>query len=131
MRAILSFVTDAKLEGPGILFSPASSDALIDVAMHDFRGIFFSLQIAPDYFCERHGTVPPARASQRNREIALPFTNVKGDQVRQQTFDPAQEFSRLRKRSDVARHLRIFPAEGPQLRHEVRVRQKSHIEDQI
>src|SRR6202795_115435 len=75
--------------------------------------------------------MPPARATHRHRQIALAFSNVMRDQIRQQALDSPQKFVRLRKRADIARHARILAAEGAQPRDEVWIRQKAHVENKI
>src|ERR1700721_2700071 len=89
------------------------SQSLVDVAMYDLRGILFLLQVTADNFGQRYRSMPAASAPQRNRQIAFSFAYVQRDQIREQTFDPPQKFTSLRKRADVPRHLRIFAAEGP------------------
>src|SRR5258708_31402134 len=78
-----------------------------------------------------HGAVLAARASKRNSQVALAFTDVMGNEVDQQLGDPLQELNGLRKRLNVLGDLRVASGEMAELRDVVRVRQKAHIEDQI
>src|SRR5256884_6636592 len=64
-------------------------------------------------------------------QVTFSFANVMRDQIGQQAFDAAQEFPGLRKRADIPPYFRIFPRERPQPRHEMRIGQKSHVENQV
>src|ERR1700689_4204432 len=103
----------------------------VEVAMHDLCRISLFLDRPLDYFRQRDRPMPPAGAPQRNRQIAFSFLNVVRNQVQQQAFDSAQELARLRKRTNVARHTRIFPAERSQTRHKVRIGKEAHVEHEV
>src|SRR5271167_2128144 len=99
--------------------------------MHDFSRVTFALQFAANYFGQRDGTMAATGATERYREITFAFCNVVRDQIQQQALDAAQEFARLREGTDVARDAGILAAEWTQARHEMRVGQKAHVEDEI
>ncbi len=64
-------------------------------------------------------------------EIAFPFVDVVGQKEEKQIGDAVEKLTRLRKADDVILNLGVLPGQVPELRNEVRVRQKTHIENQI
>src|SRR5277367_4643391 len=75
--------------------------------------------------------MPPAGAAQGHCQITLPFPNVMRNQIRKQALNAAQKFTRLRKRTNVARDAWILAAEGTQPRNEMRIREEAHVKDEI
>src|SRR5260370_41905611 len=72
-----------------------------------------------------------AGAPKRDRQIALALANVVWNQIDQQFGDPIHKFDGLRKRPDVPRDAGMAAGELLELRDVVRVRKKTHIENQI
>src|ERR1017187_2040454 len=106
-------------------------DRFLQIAMPDFGRMPFAMQRPANHFRERGRAMAPAGASQGNCEITLTLPNVMRDQIRQQALDATEKFSRLRERTNVSRDPRIFAAEWPEARDEMRIRQKPHVENQI
>src|SRR5882762_10108244 len=104
---------------------------LVDVAMNDLRGIAALRERLLHRLREHYGAVPPARAAEGNGQITFSLADVVGDQIGEHAFDAPQEFSGLRERSDIPPHFRVLAREWPQPRHEMGVRQKSHVENQV
>src|SRR5260370_13338412 len=104
---------------------------LIHIAMNDFRGESALRERLLHRLREHDGTVPPPPAAETNGQITLSLTDVVRDQISEQAFDAAQEFPGLRKRADIPPHFRVFARERPQSRHEMRIGQKPHVEDQV
>src|SRR5579859_7536374 len=73
----------------------------------------------------------PARTPKRNGQIAFALSDVMRNEIGQKGLDAAKEFTRLRKRPDVACHFRVLPRKLTQSRNKVRVGQKTHIENQV
>src|SRR6185437_1063042 len=72
-----------------------------------------------------------AGAAERNREIALPFAYIVRQQINQKLRNPVNELPGLREGAYVTRHSRVPPRQLFKFRNVVRVRQKSHVENQI
>src|SRR5258708_22087753 len=72
-----------------------------------------------------------AGAPKRDRQIALALANVVWNQIDQQFGDPIHKFDGLRKGSDVPRDIGMAAGELLELRDVVRVRKKTHVENQI
>src|SRR5271168_4907455 len=53
-----------------------SGSGLVEIAVHDFGRVPFALQRAANHLRERHGAVPPARATQCDRKVAFAFPDV-------------------------------------------------------
>src|SRR5581483_6085428 len=70
---------------------------LADVAVHDLRAEAFFGQVLADGLGDHHRAVPPARAAEGDRQVALPFPHVVRDQIGQQLRDVLVELLRLRK----------------------------------
>src|SRR5258708_21810560 len=104
---------------------------LIDVAMNDLRRASAVRERLLHRLRQHYGAVPPARAAERNGQITLSLTDVVGNQIGEQAFDAAQEFPGLRKRADIPPDFRVLARERPQPRHEMRIGQKSHVENQV
>src|SRR5260370_28010948 len=106
-------------------------DSLFNVSVNYLRGQFVLPQRFLHGLGQHHRAVLPARAAERNCQVALALSNVMRDQVGQQAFDAPQKFSRLGKRPDITAHLWVFSGESAQPRHEGWLRQKSDVENQI
>src|SRR4029077_19851882 len=78
-----------------------------------------------------NGAMAATGAADRDGEVALAFTDVMRNQINQQAFNAFQKFGGLRKGANVVANLGIEPGVLAQLGHEVRIRQKAHIEDEI
>src|ERR1700685_140617 len=72
-----------------------------------------------------------AGTAKGDREIALAFVNVMRQQINQQFRDSLNEFLGLRKRTDIFRHFWIAAGQRTKFRHEMRVGQKAHIENEV
>jgi len=94
---------------------------LIDIAVDDARGESLFLQRVLHPFGHHYGTVLSAGAAERNRQVALSFFDVVGNQIRQQPLHAAQKLAGLRKGLDVPFHLVIFARVTPQFRRKVRI----------
>jgi hypothetical protein len=108
-----------------------SISGFFNIAMHYFGRVAFAFQVATNDFGQRDGTMAAAGAAERYGEIAFALGNIVRDQIEQQAFDAAEEFAGLREGTDVAGDAGIFAAEFPQVRDEMRIWQKTDIEDQI
>src|ERR1019366_9260919 len=108
-----------------------SGSRLIEIAVHDLGRIPLALQRAANRLGQRHGAVPPARATERDRQKTFALPDIVRDQISQKTFDAAQELSGLRKRANVTRDARILAAERAEARNEVRIRKEAHVENQV
>src|SRR5579872_6434234 len=73
----------------------------------------------------------PSRAAERDRQIALAFANVVRKQVHEKIGNPIDEFHRLRKGTDVARHGRMAAGQLLETGDVVRVGKKSHVEYEV
>src|SRR5947209_14403954 len=75
--------------------------------------------------------MPPTGAAKADGEIALAFANVVRQQIDEQLRDAFNEFAALRERTHILCNLGMATGKGPQLRHEVRIRQKADVEEQV
>jgi rubrerythrin len=71
------------------------------------------------------------RAAEANRQIALAFVDVVGQQVNQQFGDTLYEFFGLRKGANVFGHARMPSGERTELGHKMWIGQEADVEDQI
>src|SRR5712692_8030126 len=99
--------------------------------MHYLDFVGSLAQPLADLFGDHHRAMLPARTSEADGQIALPFPDIMRQQVHQQIRNPADEFLRLRKRPDVLRNPRMPSSQRPELRHKMRIRKEAHIEYQI
>src|SRR5271154_2548587 len=72
-----------------------------------------------------------AGASESNGQITFPFPDIMRQQVDQQFRNTFDELYGLRERADIIRHLLIQTRERLKRWHKMRVRQKTHIEEQV
>src|SRR4051812_46769047 len=79
----------------------------------------------------QHGAMLASGAAEADREITLPFADVMRQQIDKQVGDTLDELARLREGHHVFRDLGMRAVVRAQLRDEVRIRQKAHIEDKI
>src|ERR1017187_4974315 len=101
------------------------------VAVRRGHAVALGLQPLLHLFRDKHRPVLPAGASERHRQIALPFLNVMRQQKLQHVRHLVQKLLRLRKLEDVLRHFGIPPGQFAERRHKVRVGQKAHVEHQV
>src|ERR1019366_9154995 len=96
------------------------------------RGYAVALGLQPllHLFRDKHRPVLSAGASERHRQVALPFLNVMRQQKLQHVRHLVQKLLRLGKLEDVLRHFGIPPGQFAERRHKVRVGQKAHVEHQ-
>src|SRR6266568_4225395 len=73
----------------------------------------------------------PPRAAESDGQIALALANVMRNEIGKKAFDPAQEFTRLRKRTNVLADLRVRAIALTQSRNEMRVGKKAHVKDEV
>src|ERR1700750_312484 len=108
---------------------PFSSARHVPVrALHSITGFG---QALADLLRDHHRAMLAAGASKAYREVALSFLNVVGQQEEQQLGRLVKELLGLRKLAHILCHLRVLAGQRPELRDEVRIRQKTHIEDQV
>ena len=69
----------------------------VDVAMGLFHREARPVHAFLYLVCNQHRSVPPARATERDREIALSFANIMRNEIDEQIGNPIDEFHRLRK----------------------------------
>src|SRR4029077_14095238 len=77
------------------------------------------------------GAVPAAGATERNGEVAFSFADIVRHQIDEQALNALEEFTGLGKGTDVTADLGILAGVFAQPRHEVRVREEAHVEDEI
>src|SRR5271166_5686848 len=94
---------------PRTLERPRTSPRAI--AMHDFHFVSCSAQPLAHVFGNHDGTMLPAGATEADGQVALAFVNVVGEQVDEQFGDAADEFLRLRKRTNIFRDSRMAAGE--------------------
>src|SRR5690349_23265271 len=73
----------------------------------------------------------PAGAPEGNRQITLSFMNIVRQEVDKQVGDALDELAALGKRSDITRNPRIAASQRSKLRHEVWVRKKAYVKNQV
>ena len=66
--------------------------------------------------------VAASRASDPDRQVALPLMDIVRKQIGQQVCNPLDKFARLRERPDISRYRRVFPRQLLELRNIVRIR---------
>src|ERR1700678_2276943 len=79
----------------------------------------------------KHGPMLPTRTPKRHRQIALTLLDVMRQKKLQHVRCLIEKLRRLRKFTDILRHLGMPSRQLAKLRHEMRIRQKSHIEHQV
>src|SRR5216110_2663196 len=104
---------------------------LVDVAVVHLRGVTQLLQCFLQRLRQHHRPMLAARTTKRDRQITLPFGNVMWNQISQHPLNPLKELSRLRIRKDESPDLGILSAKTPQPRHEMGIRQESHVEHKV
>src|ERR1051326_4102730 len=72
-----------------------------------------------------------SRAAERNRQVALTFSDVVRQQVNQQRGNAVDELACLRKRSYVPRHLGMLAGVLLELRNVIRIGQEPHVEHEV
>src|SRR5258708_36426315 len=80
---------------------------------------------------DHHGPMMPPGAAKRDRQIALPLTNIMRDQINQQLRDTFDELLGLGKGTYVSRHAGMPSRQLLKLWNIVRVRQEANVEDKI
>jgi len=89
------------------------------------------LQVAADYFSQSDGTMPSARAPERDGQVALSFADVMRNQEAKEAFDPFQELAGLRERANVTGDATVLARERPEFWNEMRIWKKAHVENEI
>src|SRR4051794_29107835 len=107
------------------------TSALRYVAMRFFDAVPCFGEALSDLAGHHHRTVMPARTSDTDRQVALPFALVMGQQVQQHVRYAFDEFYCLREGADVTRDARMPSGQVLELRDVVRIRQESYIKHQI
>src|SRR5580704_3178760 len=97
--------------------------SFFDVAVDYFGGVAAVGEGCADGFGEHDGAVAAAGAAEGDRQVALPFADVVGHQVDEQSFDALEEFTGLRERANVFANLRVLARETAQSRDEMRIGQ--------
>src|ERR1700685_3132232 len=85
----------------------------------------------PDGFRHHHRAVASTGTSEGNGQITFTFANVVRDQIGEQTLDASKKLRGLRKRTDVSPHFRVLTGKFAQARNEMRIRQKTDVEDEV
>ena len=101
------------------------------IAVHNLHPVAGFPQAAADFFGDHHGAMLASSAAETDGEITFAFLDVVRQQINQKIGDALDEFARLRKRTNVFGHTRIASGEGAKFRHEMRIRQKTHVEEQV
>src|SRR5260370_2302390 len=125
--------TLVRYESPARLSSRragAICSLFIQFAVHDLGSVTPAVPRLVHGFRQHDRTMPPPGAAKCNRQVALPLADIVGDQISQQSFGAPQELPSLRKGADIAGHARVAPGELAQPRHETRIRQKAHVENE-
>ena len=101
------------------------------VAVHDFHTVSGVTKMLADFLSDHHGAMLSARAAEGDRQVALPFVNVVRQQVDEQVGDARDELASLREGANVLGDVRVASCKRTELGDEVRVGQKSDVEDEV
>src|SRR4029453_3906752 len=85
------------------------------------------LQPLGDY----HRPVAPSGASDADVEIAAALAFEQGKEKREEILQPIEKRFRIRILEDIPADARVFTGEGLEIRHEIRIAQEAHVEQQI
>src|SRR5262249_50886408 len=111
--------------------SACDGPLFLDVAVLDERLIALPLQELRQLLHHEHGTVPAARAADRDGEVSLALGDILRDREPDEVCHLVEERLRRRVLADVADH-RLIPAVLPaQLPHVVRIGEEADIEHEI
>src|SRR6202049_2115097 len=113
--------------------SPANSvpELLRTGAVHDLDPVSRLPEVLAYLFRDHYRAMLTTRAAEADRQIALAFVDVVGQQVNQQFGDALDEFLGLRKRANVFGHARMPSGERAELGHKMRIGEEADVEDQI
>src|ERR1051325_6162617 len=101
------------------------------IAVDDFDPVIGATQALGHFFGNHHRAVLAPGATERNRQVALAFADVVRDEIDQQRRNPRDKFAGLREGADVFGDTLVAPRQWPEFRHKVRIRQETHIKDQV
>src|SRR5208282_1605893 len=101
------------------------------VPMHDLHFVSRFPQPFAYILGDHHRAVLSAGASEADGQVALALADVVRQQVDQQFRDAVNELLRLRKRPDVFGDAGMPSRQPAELRYEMRIREKAHIEYQV
>ena len=101
------------------------------VPVRHFHPVSRFLQSLGHVFRNHYGPVLASGTAESNRQIAFAFVNVMRQKVDEQIRDALDELGGLRKRADVFCDPGMAARERAKFRHEMRVGQKTNIEDQV
>src|ERR1700674_931520 len=101
------------------------------VAVHDLDPVSRLPEVLAYVFRDHHRAMLTTSAAEANRQIALAFVDVVGQQVHQQFGDALYEFFGLRKRADVFGHARMPSGEPAELGHKMWIGQEADVEAQM
>src|SRR6267378_4074531 len=110
---------------------PNQISLLGEVAMHDLGRVPAAVQRLVHRFRQHDRTMAPPGASKGDRQVALPFPDIVRNQIGQQALDAPQELSGLRKGADITGDARVAPRKLAQFGNEMRIRQKTHVKDEV
>ena len=99
--------------------------------MNDLYAISGVAKVLADFFGDHDGAMLSAGAAEGDRQVALPFVNVVRQQVDEQVGDARDELASLREGANVLGDARVASCKRTELGDEVRVGQKSDIEDEV
>ena len=99
--------------------------------MHDLDAVSRLAKVLAYLFRDHYRTMLTTGAAEANRQIALAFVDVVGQQVNQQFGDALYEFFGLGKRANVFGHPRMPSGERAELGHKMWIGQEADVEDQI
>src|ERR1700678_4154521 len=107
-----------------------NSLSLRHIPMRNLQAVSRLVQALTNFFGNHYGTVLAAGATEADGEITLAFVDVMRQQINQEIRNAVNKFLSLGKRPDVFGHARMPSRKPTKLRHEMRVRQKKHVENQ-
>jgi hypothetical protein len=99
--------------------------------VHDLDAVSRLPEVLAYLFRDHYRAMLTTGAAEANRQIALAFVDVVGQQVNQQFGDALYEFFALRKRANVFGHARMPPGERAELGHKMWIGQEADVEDQV
>src|SRR5664279_122413 len=99
--------------------------------MRRLNAVAFLTQPLAHLFRNHHGAVLPSGAPKRDGEITLPFRNIVGQKEEQHVSSSLQKLGGLRELPDVGCDLWVLACKAAEFRDEMRIRQKTHVEDKI
>src|SRR5215470_17817771 len=99
--------------------------------MHDLHAVSRLAEVVAHVLSDHHRSVLSPGATERDRQITLPFPDIVRQKVHQQLRDAIDELLRLGEGTDVLGYPRMPPGQRAELRHKMRIRQKPDVEDQV